>query len=195
MKNKSRINVTMLSPILMLVMASMAFSCNTTTKAEDTKVVAEEMNEDKFNTAGSKDDAQFLVNAAEMHTQGLQLGQLAQINGSSAEIKDHGKRMEVFHKESLSSLTNLASKKSITIPMDLTEDGQKNYDDLSALKGLTFDEDYSSFMVEHHKNAIETFENAAMNAKDADIKEWASNQLGELRKHMEKSLEHQKSIN
>ncbi len=194
MKNKSRIRVKILLPILMLGIASIAFSCNTKTKAEDTKVVAEQMNEEKFNTADSKDDAQFLVNAAEMHTQGFKLGQLAQVNGSSADIKDHAKKMEVFHDKSLSSLTNLASEKAITIPMGLTENGQKNYDDFSALKGLAFDEDYNLFMLEHHTNAIKAFETAAMDTDDADIKEWASDQLSELRKHLEQSLKLQKSI-
>lgn len=178
----------------MLAVASVTFSCNTKAKAEDTKVAAEQMNEEKFNSVDSKDDAQFLVNAAEMHTQGFKLGQLAQINGSSADIKDHGERMEVFHKASLSSLTNLASEKAITIPMGLTENGQKNYDDFSALRGLDFDEDYNSFMLEHHKNAIEAFETTRMDTEDADIKEWASDQLSELRVHLEESLKLQESI-
>lgn len=194
MKNNSRISAKILLPILVLGVASMTFSCNTKVKAEDTKAVAEQMNEEKFNSVDSKDDAQFLVNAAEMHTQGLKLGQLAQVNGSSVDTKDHGKRMEVFHKESLSSLTNLASKKAITIPMGLTEDGQKNYDDFSTLKGLAFDEDYNPFMIEHHKNAIEAFEIARMETEDADIKEWASDQLSEMRKLLEQSLKLQKSI-
>ncbi len=53
-------------------------SCNDTPKEEDTKKVAEEHNEAKFNNRSTEKDAQYLVNVAEINLEEIKLGQLAQ---------------------------------------------------------------------------------------------------------------------
>ena len=71
-------------------------SCNNEKKPEDTKEVAEEHNDAKFDNSKEK-DAQFLVTAAEINLEEINLGQLAQNKGIMADVKALGKMMETEH--------------------------------------------------------------------------------------------------
>jgi len=177
-----------LSLVLILVFSS----CSNNNKPEDTKEVASEHNDAKFDNAKAEDDAKFLVSAAEINLEEIQLGQLAQGNGTIAEVKDLGKMMESEHGKALIDLKALADKKQITIPTAITDDGQQAYKKLADKKGNEFNKAYCDMMVEGHKDAIGKFEKASMDATDPDIKEWASSMLPALRMHLDNSINCQK---
>lgn len=161
-------------------------------QAVDTKEVAEEKNEQKFETRNSEKDAQFLVDAAAINREEISLGQLAQKNGSSKHVKELGKMMEDEHTKSLAELTALAKTKNISLPTSQTEDGQDAYKKLSEKTGNDFGKAYSNMMVSGHKDAISLFENASNECKDADIKAWATSSLPGLRTHLDQSVTCQK---
>lgn len=177
-----------LSLVLMLVFSS----CSSNTKPEDTKEVASEHNEAKFDNVKAEDDAKFLVSAAEINLEEIQLGQLAQSKGTIAEVKDLGKMMESEHNKALIDLKALADKKQITIPTTITDDGQQSYKKLDDKKGNEFNKAYCDMMVDGHKDAIEKFEKASMDAADPDIKEWAATMLPALRTHLDNAINCQK---
>lgn len=166
-------------------------SCNYNQKTEDTKDVAEERNEEKFDDNKRQKDAQFLVNAAEMNLEEIQLGQLAQQNGRTSHIKELGKMMEDAHTKSLNDLTALAKSKMITIPTSLTDDSKDSYEELNEESGDDFDKAYADMMVSKHKDAIDAFEEASTDSHDADIRNWAAASLPDLRKHLNHSLDSQ----
>ena len=191
MKNISQFKTTMVQSAFVAAAFLGASSCTESQKQqkpEDTKEVAEERNEAKFNTAKSEKDAQFLVNAAEISLQEIKLGQLAQLNSTKADVKEMGKMMENAHTKSLADLKALAMKKSITIPTAPTDDAEEAYKKLSPDKGTKFDKEYSDMMVKGHKDAIETFEKASTDATDADIKQWAAAALPTLRTHLDYAM-------
>ncbi len=159
-------------------------------KPEDAKDVAEEHNDAKFDK--NKDDAQFLVNAAEINLEEIQLAELAEHNSNVTEVKNLGKMMEEEHSKCLSDLAGLAKKKSITIPTSATEKAQNTYKDLSKKTGLDFDKKYCDMMVSGHKDAIALFEKASTESVDADIKEWALATLPTLRTHLDHAITCQK---
>jgi putative membrane protein len=169
-------------------------SCSDTTKAEDTKDVAEEQNDDAFDNNKQEKDAQFLVNAAEMDMEAIKLGQLAAQNGRSARAKDLGKMMEDAHTKSLQELTDLAKAKSITIPSSLTDNGQDAFSSLKEKTGNDFDQAYADMMVDKHDDAIDTYEIASNSSQDTDIKNWAAASLPGLRKHLDHSMDCQKQF-
>lgn len=170
-----------------LVMASMlTFSaCNSNNKAEDTKEVAEEQNEQKLDDTNLEDDSEFAVAAADGGMMEVQLGELAQTNGSSAKVKEFAKTMVTDHGKANEELKALAQQKNITLPMALSDEKQKKYDDLAKKKGAEFDKDYVSFMVSDHKEDISEFEEAAKDAKDPDVKAWAAGKVPTLKHHLE----------
>jgi putative membrane protein len=165
------------------------FSCNTD-QTEDSKEIAEEHNEAKFENTK---DAQFLVNAAEINIEEILLGQLAQQNSIMTDVKELGKMMEKAHRKSLAQLSDLASAKQITIPTSSTDKAKSDYKKLSEKSGISFDKDYCNRMVSAHKDAISRFEKASTESNDADIREWATTTLPDLRKHLDYALNCQKA--
>lgn len=169
-----------------------ASACENSKKAEDTKEVAEEHNEAKFDDTKREKDAQFLVNAAEINLEEIALGQLAQNTSMMTDVKELGKMMESAHSKSLNDLKALAKKKIITIPTSATDDAKDAYEKLSSKSGSDFDNKYCDMMVKGHKDAISVFEKASTESNDAEIKDWAASMLPELRKHLDHAITCQK---
>lgn len=167
-------------------------SCGNNSKPEDTKEVAEEHNDAKFDNKKQEKDAQFLVNAAEINLEEIKLGQLAQERGNASHIKELGKMMEEAHSKSLVELNALAKTKIITIPTSPTDNAMESYKNLNSKSGNDFDKAYADMMVNGHKDALNTFEKASENSNDADIKNWASTMLPDLRKHLDQAIKCQK---
>ncbi len=140
----------------------------------------------------NKNDSKFLVSAAEMNYEEIQLGKLAQKNGSTAEVRELGKMMVESHTKFQSDLTSLAKSKSITIPAKATDGANDDHTKLSEKKGNDFDKDYTDQMVKRHKDAISLFEKASTDSEDADIQKWAIATLPDLRTHLDRSVECQK---
>lgn len=167
-------------------------SCSSSAKPEDSKDVAEDQNKAALDNTGKEMDAQFLVDAAEISLQEIDLGKLAQQKGSADHVRDLGKMMQDAHRKSLSDLTALAKGKMINIPESPTDDAIAAYKKLDEKSGNDFNKAYSDMMVTGHKDAIALFEKAAADSYDADIKNWAAGMLPGLREHMISSAECQK---
>jgi len=162
-------------------------ACNNENKTDDSKAVADDHNDAKFDDAKAK-DAEFLVNAAEINMEEIQLSQLAQTQASSQEIKDLAKMMVDDHTKCLSEEQALAASKSITLPTAVDKDAQDSYDKLMKQTGTDFDKKYASMMVDGHKDAISKFEKASTDAQDGDIRNWAAKVLPQLRAHLDHSM-------
>jgi putative membrane protein len=160
-------------------------------KSTDSKEVAEEHNEAKFNNS-KETDAELLVAAAENDLEEIQLAKLAQTNTKRQNVIALGKMMELEHTKSLKELQALAAKKQITIPTTLTEDGQNAYKKLVNMRGIDFDLEYCNMMVNSHKKIVDKLDKASTNATDADIRTWAYTRLPVIRDHLDRSLNCQK---
>ena len=193
MRNSRTIINTLLSAVFICGIAFAISSCNNGAKTDqDTKATADEHNDAKYDSSNNKDDAAFLVEAAAINMKEIKLGQLAQQQGSLQEVKDLGKMMEDAHTKAQSDLVALAAKKQITLPDSITAKGTEAYNKLNEKKGNDFDKRYCDMMVKGHKKAIEKFEKAAADSKDADIKAWATGMLPDLRNHLDHAITTQK---
>jgi len=161
-------------------------------KAEDTKEIAIEHNEAKFDSTNNEKDAKFLVNVAEINLEEIKLGQLAKQMGRTEHVKELGQMMDAAHSKCMSSLATLAATKSITIPTTPTDNALNAYKDLNNKSGADFDLAYCDMMVNGHKDAIVMFEKEAAESTDADIKQWATETLPELRMHLDHAMACQK---
>jgi putative membrane protein len=167
------------------------FSCNNNNTDNDTskdaKKDAEEHNDAKFDNKPEK-DAQFLVDAADISLMEMNLGQLAEKNATLNDTKELGRMMNRDHKKAYDELTALAAKKTITVPTQMSDKAQKDYNDMLDKKGNDFDKKYCDMMVSGHKDAIEKFEKASKDAVDPDIQAWAVNTLPALRSHLDRAM-------
>jgi putative membrane protein len=161
-------------------------SCGHNQKAKDARDVAEELSIAKSDKNEQEKDAQFLVNAAGINLEQIQLGQLAQQKGETRHVKELGKIMEDTHTKSLSDLRVLAKSKMITIPNSPTNYAMEVYKKLNEESGNEFDIAYADMMVSGHKDAIKAFEDASIYSYNTDIKKWATATLPELRINLTK---------
>jgi len=166
-------------------------SCATKNNQEDSKEVAEEQNEAKFDDTNLDDDTEFAVAAADGSMFEVQLGQLALTKASSPKVKEFAQSMVDDHTKANEELKSLAQTKNITLPSTISEEKQKDYDKLAEKSGADFDKAYSEFMVKDHKDDVDQFKKAAEKCEDAEIKSWAAEKLPVLESHlsMAESLE------
>jgi putative membrane protein len=182
--------VTMLLMMVFVLMFTMS-SCNNNRTPASAKELATEKNDDKF--IGAKQvDADFLVAAAGINLEEIQLGQLAQTNAMMPDVRELGVMMETDHKKALEALQVLAEKKQITLPKSLVGDGLSTYKKLNAEKGAHFDKEYCNLMVDGHNKAIETFTKASNSTEDADIRLWANAMIPILEAHLASAIDCQK---
>lgn len=161
-------------------------SCKNETKQEDPKEVAEDNNEAKFDSIeNKKDDSEFLVDQAEINLAEIEIGKLAQIKSTNAEVKNFGKMLVDEHTKSASEVSALAKTKNFSLPTSLTEEGQEEYNKLNEKSGVDFDKKFADMMIDGHEKAIDKLRKAAEDAKDQDVKVWASNNIAGLTAHLE----------
>ncbi|CAG5018971.1 hypothetical protein DYBT9275_06113 [Dyadobacter sp. CECT 9275] len=168
-----------------ILASALLFSACNNSQKEDSKELAEEQNEQKFDDTNLEDDTEFAVAAAEGSMLEVKLGELAQTNGAAQSVKDFGKTMVADHSKANEELSALAKQKNITLPMSLSDEKQKDFDKLAEKKGKDFDKDYAAFMVDDHEKDVREFEKTAKDAKDPDIKAWAGGKVSTLQHHLE----------
>ena len=180
---------------LFLPFASLAFlfliSCNDTGDSRDSVEAAEAKNDRMADSLGMRDslddDFDFLVDAASGGLMEVELGQLALQNAASADVKQFGQLMVTDHTKANAELKDLAARKNVTIPPRPGSDHQRHIDHLKDKKGADFDKDYMKMMVDDHEDDVEDFEEAAREAKDPDIRAFASKYAPILKEHLQKA--------
>ena len=142
----------------------------------------------------SKEDADFLVNAASVAMLEVQLGQLAQTNSHEQRVKNFGAMMVKDHKQAGEKLKALAAAKNITLPDSISNRQQKDKEQLRKKKGDAFDEAYINMMASDHKKNIDEFEKEATGGTNPDIKTLASESLRMLHIHFDSAINIQKMV-
>ena len=190
-----RINSIRASWLLLIAVATVLLIASCNDNQEDTKEIAEEYNDEKFDDKAQEEDAEFLVMAAEINLKEIKLGELALQKGKASHVKELGKMMVSDHTKSQKDLIALADSKGITIPTSPTDDVNDAYTKLEKKSGSDFDKAYADMMVDGHKDAIEAHKKGAEDSDDAEIKNWATGRLPSLQKHLDHSIECQKKCN
>jgi putative membrane protein len=177
---------TITSLMLAAVLFAGLVSCgNKKTETEDSKEVAEEQNDQKFDETKTEDDTEFAVEAADGGMFEVQLGQLAQANASSAEVKNFAKMMVDDHSKANDELKATAAQKNISLPGTLSDKCQKKYDELAGKTGEEFDKAYIDLMVSDHEEDLDAFKKEAEKGNDADLKAWAAGKVPTLQHHLD----------
>jgi putative membrane protein len=142
----------------------------------------------------SAEDKDFVMKAAVGGMAEVQMGQTAESKAQNADVKAFGKRMVDDHGKANDELKSLATNKGLTLPAELDKEHKDAADHLASMSGKDFDKTYMSHMVADHEKDVKEFEKAAKDAKDADIKSWASKTLPTLQDHLRQAKETQKKV-
>ena len=139
---------------------------------------------DKTMANPSPTDRSFMMKAAQGGMAEVQLGQLAEQNGQSQEVKDFGKRMVTDHSKANDELKQLAEKQNVTLPDKMDATDQATYNRLEKLHGEAFDKAYMHDMVRDHEKDVADFKMHEKTGRDADLKQWVSNTVPTLESHL-----------
>lgn len=171
-----------------MLAGSLIVACQDETKPEESKEVAKEQNEQKFDADSSQEKSAFAVEAASGNLAELKLAQLAIQKSSNKEIKDIAKMLETDHTAALGDLKSIASVKGITLPTDEPDKTKELITDLSDDKPADFDKNWVKALMDKHEKTISDYEKALNDLKDEDLKAWITKVLPTIRSHHDKLM-------
>lgn len=199
---------------LLCVFALIAFACHkestnnaytetstTTTSATDTSATASTIDTSGTETTGTTsttstgssggtvssldpEDKVFVMKAAQGGMAEVMLGQMASSKGTSPDVKNFGNRMVSDHGKANDELKQLAQNKGMALPADVDKETKRFAGRLSKTSGKDFDKEYINNMVDDHEKDVNEFEKESKNAKDPDLRAWATKTLPTLQDHL-----------
>jgi putative membrane protein len=132
----------------------------------------------------TKQDRDFVNEAAMGGMLEVKLGELAQSRAASDDVRKFGQRMIEDHTKLDQKLTELATRKGMALPEKLDAPAQAKFEELAKLSGVKFDKAYVSGMVADHEHDLAGFEKEATAAKDPDLAALVSGALPTLQEHL-----------
>lgn len=139
-------------------------------------------------------DQQFVDFAAQTDMVEANLGQLAQNNASSQEVKDYGQMLTTDHTNDFSQLHAAAQSANLTVPDAIDSAHNKTMiNPMEKLHGSAFDKTYVRDMVAGHTKALEVYKKEASDAQNDAIKTYAQAAIPVLQKHLDQAKELEKS--
>ena len=130
-------------------------------------------------------DRRFVNKAADGGQAEVQLAQLAAQRASNSEVRAFAQKLVDDHSKVNSELMGLASQKGLTVDKD--DDKDRVYKRLNKKSGMEFDEEFVEHMIDEHEKDVKLFEKAASDAKDSDLRSFASKHVGHLREHLQQA--------
>lgn len=128
-------------------------------------------------------DAEFMRMATQANMAEVQLGKIAVQRAENPEVKQFAQRMVDDHTKANDELAQLAAKRDVKMPDDMSPKHKPVMSRLSNLSGADFDRAYMREMVTEHDHDVARFQRQATATKDADLKAWIEKTLPVLRRH------------
>jgi putative membrane protein len=136
--------------------------------------------------AQARSDASFMKQAAQNGAAEIEASKLAASKAKSPEVKAFAEQMVADHTKVADELKQLAATKKVDLPEGPSVKQKAELKLVSSADSDKFDARYSkSFGFKAHEETIKMFEEAAKDAKDADVKAWAAKTLPGLKHHLE----------
>ena len=135
--------------------------------------------------ASAKDKASetFLKKAIEGNFAEVSMGDLAQKNGQSDDVKSYGKMLSTDHAAANQRALDAARGLGMNPPAGPNAKQKADYDKMSKMSGSAFDKMFATHMVADHQKDIAEYMKASK-LKDA-AGEYAAGQIDTLRKHLD----------
>jgi len=110
------------------------------------------------------------------------MGNLADQNGQSEDVKSFGKRMVTDHGKANEELKSIAEKKGVKLPSK--EPTEK----------WSSDKAYMNMMVEDHEKDLAEFQDEATNGSDPDVKKFAEDTAKVVQEHLDLAKQTQSKL-
>ena len=133
--------------------------------------------------AKDKASETFLKKAIEGNFAEVSMGDLAQKNGQSEDVKSYGKMLSTDHAAANQKASDVAKSMGMNPPFEPNAKQKADFDKMSKMSGKDFDKMFAKHMVADHQKDIAEYKKATKN-KDA-AGEYAAGQIETLQKHLE----------
>lgn len=133
--------------------------------------------------AQDKATQKFLREAIEGNLAEVQMGELAQKNGKSDQVRSFGQMLQKDHSDANQKAKAAANQLGMSPPSEPNGKQKAMYDRMSKLSGDSFDREFAKHMVQDHKKDIKEYEKAAK--KNDAVGAYAKEALPTLHKHLE----------
>jgi putative membrane protein len=133
------------------------------------------------------DDALFVKMAASDGLHEVELGKIGAAQAKSAEVKKFAETMVKDHTKANEELKTAAKAANLAVPEKIDAKHQKHIDTFKNYKGADFDTAYVKHMVEDHTEAVELFTRASKEAKNPQLKDFATKTLPVIQAHLEQA--------
>ena len=130
-------------------------------------------------------DYKFAVKASQGGQAEVTMGQLATQKAEDPAVKKFAERVVEDHTKANQQLNQILLQKGAAVPDEaLTGSEQKEMNRLQKLSGTEFDKAYINHMLRDHKKDVKQFQNESDDAKDPDIRTFATTTLPVLQDHL-----------
>jgi predicted outer membrane protein len=137
------------------------------------------------NANQSAQDRQFVDRAAQLNMTEAHMAQLAEQKSSSPAVKDFAQTLQRDHTQAYQQLGSIARQDGFTLPNGIDQQHQQEIQPLQSLSGRAFDQKFQSMEVNDHQQAIDWVRNAQNSLQNQNLKNYASQMLNTLQKHLE----------
>lgn len=179
----------------LLVLGLISVGCTSTNKASTPDTAAQPNAAASASSPSTNSDQGFVTEAAQGNSAEIELGKIVAAKSKNPSVKQFAQMMVKDHTTALNELQELAQTKNLNFNDDLPDDAKALQEKLSSDTGKQLDKDYMDSMVEDHQKDVQEFTDKSQNAKDPDVKQWASKTLPTLQKHLEKAQQIDAKLN
>ena len=186
------------SLLALLILGLISIGCTSTNKASTPDTAAQPNSgatSASSSSPSSNPDQDFVTKAAQGNSAEVELGKIVAAKSKDPNVKQFAQMMVKDHTTALNELQELAQTKNLNFNDDLPDDAKSLQQKLSSDTGKQLDKDYMDGMVEDHQKDVQEFTDKSQNAKDPDVKQWASKTLPTLQKHLEKAQQIDAKLN
>lgn len=143
----------------------------------------------------SSGDSDFLKQASQNGHAEVEASQLALTKAHSDQVKTFARQMVDDHTKAGQELEALATSKGLKVPSGPSTKQQAQIKLLQGAEGAKFDKRYADQAgVAAHEDTVKLFRKGASEAKDPDVKAFASKTLPTLEHHLEMARQLQGSV-
>jgi putative membrane protein len=117
----------------------------------------------------------------------IRVCQLTLQKTSNNDVKQFAQRMLEDHARTDKEIAELAARKGVSLPQDVSATQKLTYDKLAILNGAAFDKEFMDHNVSDHEGDVKDFKEQVDEGTDADVKAFASKTLQMLQMHLQMS--------
>jgi putative membrane protein len=157
-----------------------------TTKRPDSVSKADSINASKSKKIPLNTEvADFLVKIADARMMDIKEGKDAMEKATTAELKIYGSLMVQDHTMLLTKIRELAAARSMTLPLQISQDKKEGLEEQVAKTGKEFDENFVKMMIIDHKRDISDFKKAEK-LEDDGVHQFVVTYLPLIQSHLDK---------